>query len=980
MPSRLAQAQKIAELAKDNAVITSDSVVVFADLFARLGTVIGRRYAAPIVCSLLLRRLFLESDGPWQGRANDPYAIDAFSHALNEIRAAGITTGHFANYNQKKISPELAAIIAVLTKYEQAFDEYNWFDDADKEREAILAVLRGHPYITNLKSVHVANGTELFGSRLDLLAAFSKRGLVVDVQLPYDNERRTSFAWPEASLHRIEASNASKIEIKYDNLIGSGPLAHFRQVQFTKKMAPKAPVQLIEVNDVSEHARATAEIVKKWLEAGVTPNSIVIVVADYETHATAIMRELASFDIATKLPQGIALISTRAGEAILTALKLAEQEVQRESLIDLWFYLERWVKTNKASWSTTQVVRKLRRSGVRSNRIGGYRNSLIGKISPSQSEEHDHELTVALVESIEDLIANVSQIADEDNLQTQIKAIVKIADFLFAKRQTIECQNNELLLELSLLAAFANEQEAVQQIISLIDTIAQAVRQLNDQTKITRREITQIFELELRKQRMPSPAGPTAISIVPPSELVATNYKRVIFAGVDTDVFPKATLADAVLTDELRSEINAHVGLRLLQYGSISGREALPAHARDYWLWLEIIASASNEIIVTCMQPEAPESADATGRSEIVQEILRAIGVNNPQKFFAKQTQIRATKYNKQLDIERRINYATIIENSPFVLRSLSEGSKKRLASHIKDNIHSASHFDYLGMCAFRYFANAVLHLAHDDVPALGADARDQGSLMHAALDIVYRDIVNQGGLKEARNNPQKALTRAKELLEAAAESILIDTIIHPLLAPAALQDANNTALRILADDLNGNDDREPLKLEYRFDDRSFIKRNNERVSLEKAAPPLVLNSEDGSYEVKIRGSIDRIDHVDNTIEAIDYKRSFAKRTDGRHFQLPLYLAVAWRDFSDNAQKLAAHWIVLRDRKRHIAVEASTPQLFLQNLRMSFFARLERVLGGDISPDPKPATLCERCDYRALCRFSVVSNDESEIL
>ena len=146
LPTRLALEQKTAALPANTAA-PSDGFAVFADVFDRLGVPAGRRYASPAVCMFVLRKLLAHSEGPWHARAHDPFAVRALLRALNELRQAGITAGHVV---ASSASSALTAIVAVLAEYERTLDALGLFDDADREREAVLAVLRGHPGLAPL--------------------------------------------------------------------------------------------------------------------------------------------------------------------------------------------------------------------------------------------------------------------------------------------------------------------------------------------------------------------------------------------------------------------------------------------------------------------------------------------------------------------------------------------------------------------------------------------------------------------------------------------------------------------------------------------------------------------------------------------------------------------------------------------------------------------------------------------------------------
>ena len=120
--------------------------------------------------------------------------------------------------------------------------------------------------------------------------------------------------------------------------------------------------------------------------------------------------------------------------------------------------------------------------------------------------------------------------------------------------------------------------------------------------------------------------------------------------------------------------------------------------------------------------------------------------------------------------------------------------------------------------------------------------------------------------------------------------------------------------------------------------------------------------------EIRIKGSIDRVDAGAGKLRVLDYKRTIPDRSDERHFQLPIYLAAALRDHGEDVDTVRAMWAGLRQRRRPVAEDIPTnPDEFFGFLRRTLWKRIERLEGGDVSPDPSPISVCKACDLRRLC-------------
>jgi hypothetical protein len=983
LPGRVALEQAAARLPPGEAR-TTDGLVLFEHLAARFGTPAGRRFAHPWTAALVLRDVLADCGAPWEPLACEPFAVRGVQRSVGELRAAGITAGHLA---APRKSAGLSALWRVLAGYEQALDHLGLFDDADRERHAVLAVLQGgRAALRGVERVRVEGGASLFGARLELLAALAAAGATVEVRLPYDPARRAAFAWPEASLHRLEARGLGGLELSHDPRVGQGPLARLRQAQLGEGRAPGAPARLLEVADAGAHARAVAGAVAGWLRAGVPPQEIAVACTDLDASGPRVVRELAALGVRARLRAGPALAATRAGRTFLVALELAERGHPREDVIGLWYALGRGLRAGEATLGPAEVARLLRDSGVRSQRVSGYALPLARWAEARHRPEEARQAEV-VAEALTALLAELDSIPAQGPLANLLGAAGRLHGSLFPE---VAAPLLGSLADLALLTAGAREAEAQGGVADALVALEQAAEAARSAGPSSRRELATLVAMALGEQRLRPTAAGAAVAVLGPAELVEASFSRVALVGVDAGVFPAPESPDPVLTDELRWEINSLLGPRLLQHGPVSGREALRADARDRWLWLEALASARDELLVTCTRPE--DGAD-TGRSELVRELARSLELPGPTPFveppgglelhgrphlllaWAQSTaaggdpaaraldlELRRREPGRLEELERRLVLGRALDRPPFSAGPLPAADRLALAEHVLGTVHSTSHLDHLGTCVFRYFAASLLHLEAEDLPTLGADARDEGRLAHAALEVLYEDVRRQGGLATLRQDPAGALARARLVLEAARSRLTAEVQVHALLEHAAVETAHAIALRLFTEDLAGAEPREPLAFEYRFDDR-----------VSAVAPPLRVTTPRGR-ELVVRGSIDRIDRVGAVLEAIDYKRSPHKRPEGRHFQLPVYLAVAARDFG--GAELTATWVGLRDRSRVTAVSPTPAPELAPRLAADLGARLERLLSGDLSPDPEPVQDCRRCDYSALCRFRTADEPE----
>ena len=292
-----------------------------------------------------------------------------------------------------------------------------------------------------------------------------------------------------------------------------------------------------------------------------------------------------------------------------------------------------------------------------------------------------------------------------------------------------------------------------------------------------------------------------------------------------------------------------------MQTGASTGHGGLYAAARDVWLWLEALAAAQDELLVTFAARTSDE-----GLSEVVEELQRSLGgpaIAEPVASYAapgdvplaalvqhwshsqvsaggrvceplpagRGAALEATlagACDRRIDeIRRRVAAERSIQGSTRRVGIVGEPQRDWLRSYFASTTHSASALDTLGICAFRYFAGTLLGLEREEVPTLGPDVREQGRAAHAGLQVVYRALIERGGLVAARSDSADTLCWAREVFDAHAEGILADVEVHPALRDAALEDAWSMVAAQLRRDLQEQSALEPVAVEYGFDDRA---------------------------------------------------------------------------------------------------------------------------------------------------------------
>ncbi|MBC7792271.1 MAG: hypothetical protein H7Z43_01065, partial [Clostridia bacterium] len=426
-PSRAALEHAIAADGRD--ALVADGFVTFQSLVDQL--VGGARVAAGNIAGRMLVRAVL-TRGPERYRrlASDPLAVRAMHGALLELRMCGVTAEVAA---RGKTEPALVDLLAVLAAYEDGLASQQLLDDSDKQRDAVLAVARGDlpPALASICAIRVEGEGDLFGSRLDLLAAFAARGVHVHVRLPFDAERRADFAWSEATLSMMEGRWQSNVRDGGRALDG-----HLQALEIIHD--PRSCVASVRVQHVpepAEEARRIAATVVEWLYAGIPANAIAVVTPDADGLGELLVRALERFDVPVRPRRGESIARVHRVAALLGALQLPAFDFRREELLDAWSALGEPVVFDDARIAISEVAREVRASGARSRSIRSYREALVsiamGRRESAFSDKHARRAN-AIADALDAFIRRFATLPHSAPLIEHVRAVQRLIEGLQA--------------------------------------------------------------------------------------------------------------------------------------------------------------------------------------------------------------------------------------------------------------------------------------------------------------------------------------------------------------------------------------------------------------------------------------------------------------------------------------------------------------------------------------------------------------------
>ncbi len=983
-------------------VVVLDGEMTFADFWPLFdGAGKGRTLPAPEARRLVRQLLQCSATAAWQRHADDAWAVARVHDALTELRLAGVTAKALAS------SEKLTALAAFLRAYENALQAHRWLDAADLQRLAVLQVAQGAmpPSLREVTQVEVLAGTELLGARLDVLRAFAARGVPVRVHMPWDEDRPHAFAWTEGLLHALETRGHLGMTLSFSPRHGRGALRSIVSALYTGEVAAapvagkSGPVVVRRAPAGLQHAESVAAQVAAWLAADVPAQTIAVVVPQ-AAMATEVVRALHGAGIGCAHSAQRSLAQSRIARLFLAGLRAPDGLASGVWWAELWETCGTTVRTPEATWSPGRVARALRRAGLATERRWGLEDSTAAVTATRAAlaplglrQALPASCAKAVAAAMQQLCAPLLQVPESGTLLTMAPALLAWARALMrawphhdlaalgsntlqpraatADEPLATCAQPDA--DKALQAALLGDVEAATMLQQCVldavcgDAAADGVW--------TRAQMADwLAALCCERTYLVASREPQGVQVMRPEDAVGGRFRCVLFAGADMEAFPRPLPTNPFLPEAARIEVNRLLGPRLLQYAPMLGRGALPAAARDLWLWIEVLATASDHVVVT-LQEGIGEAM--LGPSELVDELLRVadiamtatpssgcINAVVPKKWLPRLWAAAPTllaKPMQQVDsaLPARLNRRWGTGERRTTVAQVSKTVAARLRQYFAQTVHSASRMDMLGTCAFRYAAAALWGLGTDDDIALGATPREQGSAAHAALHQVYDGIMHSGGMRQARLAPQQALDTAKAVMGQHTARILAETQVHPLLQPAFLAETQAAALAQLGRDLASDTPNEPVALEYTFDDRHT-----------GGPDALCVMHPNSQSHVRVRGSIDRVDCAEAHVWVLDYKRTVRPRHPDRHFQLALYAAIALRDLHPTATQVRVGWAGLRPAKIHWAKDLpDTPEGLMAHLREHLFARIDPVADGNFSPDPDDPSTCDSCDFRRLCRL-----------
>jgi RecB family exonuclease len=277
---------------------------------------------------------------------------------------------------------------------------------------------------------------------------------------------------------------------------------------------------------------------------------------------------------------------------------------------------------------------------------------------------------------------------------------------------------------------------------------------------------------------------------------------------------------------------------------------------------------------------------------------------------------------------------------------------------------YRVSQLDQFALCAFKYFAGAVLRLDEEPDADAALTPRERGNLLHGIFETFYREWQEAGHGAITSANMAQAIDRFEAIVQDRLALLPeADRIIESsrLLGSIVMR---GVAERVFSEEVK---------------DGRAVERRELEVALHGtyAFPPQGFAP---APSIAIRGVADRIDRMaDGTLRLVDYKLTRAPSDSA--VQLKVYAHAAGQKFGSvetPAVVSRAEYISFGDDReavRSIVARNSTMEQSVLAGAQKFAEYVGAVEGGRFAPAPEKASLCAWCAYALVCRKEVVERD-----
>lgn len=1044
--------ERLAARTGPGGVFCSVEFFTFYELYSRLLKVAGRparrlsETARMALLRTVLRSLSAQGTLTVYGQiAETPGFVRIVADFIYELKQNRVDPGRFlavADVSGRAKDRDLARIYA---EYQNQLIAHRL---VDREGEGWLALSELEAGVVPLAlDLLVVDGYDEFNplqARLLLrLSALARQTFITLATAPgREDTAGRRFARALAELQKATAEQ--NIELIIETRHGVNPqqhlaIRHIVAQVFQPTVTPFRvgdTVTLIEAPDPAREAAAVLRRVKRLLLTGCRPDDVLIALRDWPRYAGHFAALGTAYGIPLALHFSDTLARSPAVAALLQALDLPASDFRRRDLLD----------TLRSPYFAipgldTSAVDRLERISLAYAVVGG-RAEWLAAIArathePPLGEDQEAEADVLLTEvESQELAAALDKFfnAITPLARASVGVYVRWLDALIGQDDDPDADNEAAPADYSLNMLAQARRETVPEIaardLTALDQLKRALRGLlaveallgtlaGSEDVDAERFLDELRALTASApvEREPSRAGQVLVTTV--TDARGLPHRHVFIPGLSEGVFPAAIAEDPLYLDTERQALSA-AGVYL---------ETAAERATDESLFLQLVGQASQTLTLSrpTVQDGAPWIASHLWRAVAqtladADELVRAHRVSlnavvEPDEaaslaeaalaaassLSAPALALDATALYNWLRAVHPAFWGRIDRARQAELSRMSRRPHNHYSGRLRDlelvdraaaavgpsRVWSASQFNDLGACGFRFFAKRLLGLQALQEPEEALDAATLGTINHAVLEKTYREIGRQG-LHIVPENLEAALA----VLHETAASVLDDAPqIYRFPADVRWEQERAALLRRL----------EAL-VRQDFSDSSPVR----AVSTAPRWPYLLetaLAADDRSVTVdveidgqaealRVAGYVDRMDATAEGVIVVDYKSGSNEITmnemrAGRNFQMMVYLLAAQHVLAAQPDAAAPRrvlgglfWhISTRKASGKMRLDEPDSQAALDEARAHLGRYISAARRGDFRVAPRKlenGRCAAYCEFAQLCRVSSTNRYKQE--
>ncbi len=509
-----------------------------------------------------------------------------------------------------------------------------------------------------------------------------------------------------------------------------------------------------------------------------------------------------------------------------------------------------------------------------------------------------------------------------------LERFIHIIDLL--KKSLIEKKNKteyEYSLEFEYLFHFA---KLINRLISLID---------KSKENYSVKSIRELFSRIIRNTQIPFYGEPLkGLQIMGMLETRALDFKNIILLSANEGIIPSTHLSKSFIPLDIR-----------IKYNLPTYRERDAIFAYHFYRLLQ-----RSENIHLLYNTETNELGGGD-KSRFLHQIIHELPKFNPE--------IKISEYmlSKEIKTLSRKNEITISKTNN-ILKKLLDLAKKGL---------SATSLNTFRTCSLKFYLSEILNLNHEENIEESIDAPTLGTIVHEVLSKIYQPFIN---------TPLSATGLKDEIKKT---EIYTKESFANNYSKGDLGYGKNLLLVNVA-----------ISIVKRFIDHEIkLLENQKKITVLGLEERLfkIIDIEDPSSKknisVKLKGTIDRIDMLEDTLRIIDYKTGNINKSEltvkelddiinqdqnDKAFQLIFYTMLA-RDSLEKNKKVLAGIYSLRNISMGLMQLKISGHDLIQTDTINEFEQIVRKIINDLFDHKTPfkqtdqIDLCNYCPYRSVC-------------